>query len=99
MARKSYTITMTFTYKRDQDLEGTLEHTVTARTHIERTIKAQREWLGVKGHTEISLLVIDSTGHVLIDTSPRQETDLERGLANADSARAQLRHWDWEGLK
>lgn len=99
MARKTYTLKMTFTSTKRPGWIGELNGTVNAKSHIEVQIKAYRNWLSSRDHTETSLLVVDSAGRVLYDSKPRQESDHERGLRNADSARTQLRAWAWEGLK
>jgi hypothetical protein len=92
MARRTYRIVMEFLCC-DGETPGKLDGTVKARSHIERQIAADREWLARKGHTETSLLVVDETGHVLYDSKPRQDTQHERGLANAHTAHMQLAHW------
>jgi hypothetical protein len=98
MARKTYTIKMTFTNEKAPDWEGKSEQSV-PKSRIQETVEYWRGWLAAHNHTETSLLITDSEGHTLYDSTPRQETDLERGLRNADSARRQLAAWDWPGLR
>jgi len=92
MTRRTYRIVMDF-LSVDGETPGKLDGTVNAKAHIKRQIAADREWLTHKGHAETSLLVVDDTGHVLYDSKPRPETQQERGLANASTARMQLAHW------
>jgi hypothetical protein len=59
MARKKYTITMTFTSARRSGWEGRVEQAV-VKAQIQPTIDHYRGWLKAKGHTETSLTVTDA---------------------------------------
>ena len=65
MARKTYTIKMTFSSEKRPGWEGKLEETLRAKSHIRPTIEHYRGWLKAKGHTETSLLVTDEDGNIL----------------------------------
>ena len=98
MASKTYTITMTFTSDRRPDWVGSVTETLKAKTHIEPTLAHYRGWLAAHNRTETSLLIVDSDGHVLYDSKPRQETEHEISLIRAASGRTATAHWDWPGL-
>jgi hypothetical protein len=92
MARHTYRIVIEFIHK-DGETPGKLDGTVNALTHIKTQLEAHDQWLARKEAIELSRIIVRDDGHVMYTSKPRQETQHERGLANADNARTQLANW------
>ena len=56
MTRKRYEITINFNYKNGMT-GGCLNTTVNSKSAVQRQIDANRKWLKIKGHTEVSLTI------------------------------------------